>query len=116
MPAAIKITTQAGRETRDVFKVASNHSLNKAPTDGISDISQDNVPRVMRRLINERFPDATFSLASDEITRDWMDCHITWRGGLRRRRIFWRSENGDPAAQRPTVSHSIDWEIFNDVH
>ena len=116
LPEDIQITTQEGRETRYGFKVASKDSLNKALTDAITDISQDKVPRVMRRLINERFPDANFSLASDEITRDWMDCHITWRGGLRRGRIFWRSENGDPAAQPPTVSDSIDWEIFIDVH
>ncbi|CAN5410203.1 MAG: hypothetical protein ACR2M8_03780 [Pyrinomonadaceae bacterium] len=116
LPEDIRITTEEGRETRYGFKVASKDNLNQALTEAISDASRDSVPKVMRRLINERFPDAAFSLASAEHTKDWMECHISWRGSLRRGRIFWRSESEEAVtASPPPVTDAIDWEIFIDL-
>src|SRR6185436_10005837 len=57
LPDDIQILAEEGRETRYGFKVSSKDSLNRALTDAITDIPASVVPKVLRRLMQERFTD-----------------------------------------------------------
>lgn len=116
LPDDIQILAEDGRETRYGFKVSSKDSLNQALSDAIADIPTTVVPKVLRRLLQERFTDCTLSSGTDAVRQDWMDSYVEWRGGHRRGRVFWvenDSENlQDHAA---TLDLQMDWEVVIDL-
>ncbi len=116
LPEDIQILAEDGRETRYGFKVSSKDSLNQALSDAIGGIPASVVPKVLRRLVQERFTDCTLSSGTDEVRQDWMDSHLEWRGGHRRGRIFWvenDSENLEQHAATPDLQ--MDWEVVIDL-
>lgn len=114
LPEDIHILAEDGRETRYGFKVSSKDSLNKALAEAIADISPDVVPKVLRRVIQERFTDCTLSNA-EESRKDWMDCHLQWRGGDRRGRVLWvESDSIDLKEHAATPELLMDWEVLID--
>jgi hypothetical protein len=116
LPDEIQILADEGRETRYGFKVSSKDSLNKALDDAIADVPADVIPKVLRRLLQERFADFTISSGNNGTRQDWMDCHVEWRGGHRRGRVFWvepDSENLHEHAATPELQ--MDWEVVIDV-
>ncbi len=116
LPEDIQILAEEGRETRYGFKVSSKDSLNQALSDAIGGIPASVVPKVLRRLVQERFTDCTLSSGTDEVRQDWMDSHLEWRGGHRRGRIFWvenDSENLEQHAATPDLQ--MDWEVVIDL-
>lgn len=112
MPDDIQVYSEENRELRYGFKVSSKDDLNKALVNAASAAPPDVVPRVLRRLVRERFLDCTFSTDANEERRDWMDCQIVWRGGLRRGRVLWQEKN-HPVENLPT-SDLNDWEVCID--
>ena len=65
----------------------------------------------------ERFTDCRISADTLVDPRDWMDCQIQWRGGMRRGRIHWLADEADeimPSLPAP-VGDGIDWEVFIDI-
>ncbi len=115
MPDDVRSIYNEGQETRYGFKVSSKDILNKALSDSIASIQEDIVPKIMRRLLQDRFSDSTFSIESDPSVKDWMDCQVNWRGGWRRGRVIWRSDNSPSDALAEPFSDSIDWEIVIDL-
>jgi hypothetical protein len=116
LPDDIQILAEDGRETRYGFKVSSKDSLNQALSDAIVDIPATVVPKVLRRLLQERFSDCTLSSGTDGARQDWMDSHVEWRGGHRRGRVFWvedDSENLQSHAATPDLQ--MDWEVVIDL-
>ncbi|MBC7900554.1 MAG: hypothetical protein H7070_10945 [Saprospiraceae bacterium] len=115
MPNDVRSISVDGLETRYGFKVSSKDNLNKALTEAIADVPDDVVPKIMGRLLQDRFSDCTFSFEADSPVKDWMDCQINWRGGWRRGRIFWKSdENSSQVHSAPAVD-ATDWEITVDL-
>ncbi len=116
LPDDIQILADEGRETRYGFKVSSKDSLNEALAASITTISPDVVHRVLRRVLQERFTDCTLSSGADEIRKDWMDCHIEWRGGQRRGRIFWVENDSDNLQEHAATPELLmDWEVVIDL-
>ncbi|MEP7149299.1 MAG: DUF6079 family protein [Acidobacteriota bacterium] len=116
LPEDIQIIAEDGREARYGFKVSSKDSLNQTLSDAIGGIPASVVPKVLRRLVQERFTDCTLWSGTDEVRQDWMDSHLEWRGGRRRGRIFWvenDSENLEQHAATPDLQ--MDWEVVIDL-
>ena len=115
LPDDIHIVAEEGRETRYGFKVSSKDSLNKALAEAITTVEPGVVPKVLRRLLQDRFADCTLSSGTDEARRDWMDCHLQWRGGDRRGRVFWIEDDSiDLKEHRATPDLLMDWEVVVD--
>ena len=116
LPDDIQILAEEGRETRYGFKVSSKDSLNEALTSAITDIPASIVPKVLRRLMQERFTDCTLSSGIDEVRQDWMDSHVDWRGGHRRGRVFWvEDDSADLREHGATLDLQMDWEVVIDL-
>ncbi|MEO8041605.1 MAG: DUF6079 family protein [Acidobacteriota bacterium] len=116
LPDDIQILAEEGRETRYGFKVSSKDSLNQALSDAIIDIPTTVVPKVLRRLLQERFTDFTLSSGTDAVRQDWMDSHVEWRGGHRRGRIFWVEDDSENlASHAATLDLQMDWEVVIDL-
>lgn len=116
LPEDIQILAEDGRETRYGFKVSSKDSLNKALTDAIAEIPANVIPKVLRRLVQERFTDCTLSSGTDEIRHDWMDSHVEWRGGHRRGRVFWVEDDSENLKEHAaTPDMQMDWEVVVDL-
>ncbi|MEP6704360.1 MAG: hypothetical protein ABJB34_06105, partial [Acidobacteriota bacterium] len=114
-PGDIQILAEEGRETRYGFRVSIKDSLNQALSDAITDIPARVVPKVLRRLMQERFSDCTLSSGTDEARKDWMDCHIDWRGGRRGGRVFWVEDDSDDLREHgAALDLEMDWEVVVD--
>ena len=115
LPDDIQIRAEEGRETRYGFRVSSKDSLNQALADAIANIPEEVVHKVIRRQFQERFTDCTFSTGADEARKDWMDSSIEWRGGSRRGRLLWATDDSeDLASHFATPDLFMDWEVFID--
>lgn len=116
LPDDIQILAEDGRETRYGFRVSSKDSLNQALSEAIEDVPPDVVQKVLRRLVQERFTDCSLSSGTDAVRKDWMDCHVEWRGGVRRGRILW-VEDDTVDIQQHTASPDLqmDWEVVIDL-
>jgi energy-coupling factor transporter ATP-binding protein EcfA2 len=116
LPEDIRITAEEGRETRYGFKVSSKDILKKALSEKITGASSDIVPRILRRLMQERFSDSAFSSETDGARKDWMDCQVGWRGGMRRGRIFWSADDSVGLSEHALTGDSMmDWEVIIDL-
>jgi hypothetical protein len=116
LPEHIQILAEEGRETRYGFRVSSKDNLNQALAQAITEIPADVVPKILRRSIQERFTDCTFSSGTDEVRKDWMDCQAEWRGGQRRGRVLWLEDDSeDLRLHAATPDLQMDWEVVIDL-
>ncbi len=113
LPDDIRRHDQEGRDIRYGFKLAGKDDLNSALTDEIDTVPADVVTRILRRLMRDRFSDCTFPDEIDAAGTDWMECQIAWRGGLRRGRLHWTTEDQTHSTD-PTTSDLVDWEVVID--
>ncbi len=115
LPEEFRVISENGLEARYSFKVSSKENLNNALTEALMDVPTDTVPAIMRRVFHERFSDAGLAAALEESDKDWIDSRIVWRGGVRRGRVFWMSDQEHSAKSSP-ASDTADWEVFIDLH
>jgi hypothetical protein len=116
LPEDIQILAEDGRETRYGFKVSSKDSLNRALADAIAEIPSQVIPKILRRMVQERFTDCTLSSGTEEVRKDWMDCHVEWRGGHRRGRVFWFEEDSENLQEHAASAELLmDWEVIIDL-
>ncbi|HYP51578.1 MAG TPA: hypothetical protein VEQ34_11610, partial [Pyrinomonadaceae bacterium] len=109
-PEAVNRKQEAGREIRYSLKVSSKDSLNIALSEAALGISQDVVPKLLRRFAAERFPD--WIVPSEPDTAKSTDCHVVWRGGSRRVRLVWTFEGGEPPRLSSENPDFLDWQII----
>ena len=113
LPDGIQRTAEDNRETRYNLKISDKDNLNTALNEAIKTISPAVIPRIFRRAARERFTDWMTAEDKDSPHADWADYQITWRGGLRRGRLFWNLENKVKQPQELNGnSEFIDWEII----
>jgi hypothetical protein len=116
LPEQIQILADEGRETRYGFRVSSKDSLNEALAEAISKIPANVIAKVLRRTIQERFADCTFSSGTDAVRKDWMDCYAEWRGGQRRGRVLWIEDDTANLKEHAASSDlQMDWEVVVDM-
>ena len=112
-PNGVLRTAADGREIRYSLKISDKDNLNTALNEAAKTISPAVIPRIFRRVARERFSDWMLTDEKDSPHSDWMDYQITWRGGLRRGRLFWNLENRrSQPEQLPGNAEFVDWEAF----
>ncbi|CAN5304430.1 hypothetical protein BH20ACI1_BH20ACI1_02010 [soil metagenome] len=111
-PDGILRTAEEDREIRYSLKISEKDNLNTALNEAAKTISSAVIPKIFRRIARERFSDWLPSEEKDSPNADWMDYQITWRGGLRRGRMFWNLENRIKQQQLPVNSEFADWEVI----
>ncbi len=112
-PEGILRTAEEGREIRYSLKISDKDNLNNALNESAKTISPAVIPKIFRRVARERFADWMSSEEKDPPQTEWMDYQITWRGGLRRGRLFWNLENRiKQPEQFPLNSEFVDWEVI----
>ncbi len=116
LPKDIQILAEDGRETRYGFKASRKDNLNLALAEAIRDVPPDVVPTILRRLVQERFTDCTLSSNADQARKDWMDCHVEWRGEDRKGRILWVDTDSENLEQHAASADLLmDWEVIVDL-
>ncbi len=112
-PDDLQRKVSEGQETQYSLKVSSKDKLNDALESAIKEIPLEIVPQVLRRVANDKFSDWNLSAENDDETNIWTDCHITWRGGQRRCRLYWNWDN-EAYETLKTVENAdyLDLEIF----
>ena len=111
MPEDVRSFSGEGLETRYGFKVSSKDNLNQAVDAVIPGVPSDVVPKIMRRLLMDRFSDCSFSADSDPAVKNWMDSQVSWRGGWRRGRVVWKSDENPADSHVPPYNDAVDWEV-----
>src|SRR5688572_15385179 len=86
LPDEIEVTDSEG-ERRYGFRITGKDSLNRVLADEIGSVPDEAVETVLRRSLNDRFPDSTLSAGVADGGDDRMDSHLIWRGGVRRGRV-----------------------------
>ncbi len=110
LPDDVRRHTEEGRETRYGLRLENKDRLNDALTAAVETVGDEVMPKILRRLMRERFSDCTLTSESEADGSDSMECQILWRGGTRRGRIFW-SPDGGALEKSPASSDVIDWEV-----
>ena len=116
VPEDLQRVQEENREARYSFKLRIKDDLNLALAAAIEDIPREMVPRMLRRAMRERFSDCTLTDDDGPEAADWMDCQISWRGGLRRGRMFWESPGSKRSDASATNTELIDWEVAVLLH
>ncbi len=114
LPEEVQSHSEDGHEIRYGLKVSSKDELNKAVTAAKDEVSPEAIHEVLHKLVHERFGDSTF-FSIDGTSRDLMECQLTWRGGLRRGRVYWKDQGS--SAEKPHIpaeSDLHDWEVVID--
>ncbi len=112
-PDGVLQTVEEGRQIRYSLKISDKDNLNIALNEAVKTVSPAVIPKIFRRVARERFSDWMPAEEKDSPHADWTDYQITWRGGLRRGRLFWNLENRNRHLQQlPGNSEFVDWEVI----
>lgn len=115
LPNEFRVVTEDGVETRYSFKVSSKENLNNALTEAVLQVSADTVPGVLRRIFQDRFPEAAPSGEDSGLEANVVETSVTWRGALRRGRILWPGADLADTSADSTGASWTDWEVSIDI-
>lgn len=100
-------------DIRYSFKLKNKDSFNDKLEDSVESVDNGEIPHLLRRVAKEKFTDWHFPLENEAENADYADCLITWRGGIRRVRLWWDWENEISKIDRTNISANYcDLEIF----
>lgn len=113
LPDGMQRTLEEGREIRYGFRISGKDGLNNALAEAVTTAPPTAVAQVLKRIMRGKYSDCTFPDDTDTGRPDLMDCHVKWRGGLRRGHVFWDLGEEDAPA-RPNVVNPefLDWEMY----
>lgn len=111
LPNDFRIVSEEGLEPRYSFKVSSKENLNNALTEAVMQVSAETVPGVLRRVFQERFPEAAPAGEGAVQNEDAIETDLVWRGASRRGAILWGASS-EPAADNATWT---DWQVSVDL-
>jgi hypothetical protein len=109
LPDDVRVHSDDGGEIRYGLKVSSKDRLNTELDDAAAKLDPTIVDGILHRLLHERFADSTF-FAFDGTPKLTMECHLTWRGGVRRGKVNWGVTSNEAVE-----SDFHDWEVFIDL-
>lgn len=114
-PENIERVEEDGRETRYSLKISNKEDLNNTLADAIKHISRGVIPKILRRVARDKFPEWILPNENEPQRGDISDCYVEWRGGLRRGRIVWNLDSEThPESQNIEGSEAYDWEVVVD--
>lgn len=112
-PENLERSHEEGREVRYSLKISNKEDLNNALDEAIKSVSSGVIPKLLRRIGRDKFPEWILPNESEAQRGDITDCQIVWRGGLRRGRIIWDLESSYSGEnQSPEGTDFYDWEII----
>lgn len=113
LPDDFRVVVEEGVETRYSFKVSSKENLNNALTEAVMQVSAETVPGVLRRVFQDRFPEAAPAGDGSPQNEHIIATELFWRGAVRRGSIVW--PGGDGAIADETNGQWTDWEVRIDL-
>ena len=115
MPDDVRVYEEEGREVRYGLKVSSNDGLKQALDAAASKVSGTKVDETIHRIFDERYSDSLF-FALDGMRKASVECHLQWRGGTRRGRVFWQDSTSESTVNLDQPSHEHnEWEVLIDL-
>lgn len=115
LPNEFRVVLEDGVETRYSFKVSSKENLNNALTEAVMQVSADTVPGVLRRVFQDRFPEAAPSGEGSVSTESRIETALNWRGAIRRGTIIWQPHGENAESPKDDESGWVDWEVTVDL-
>lgn len=113
LPDGMQRTVEEGREIRYGFRISGKDGLNSALAEAVTTAPPTAVAQVLKRVMRGKYSDCTFPDETETGRPDLMDCHVKWRGGLRRGHVFWDlGEDGAPARPGVVNPEFLDWEMY----
>lgn len=112
LPERLERFAEEGRETRYSIRISNKDYLNNALTEAVFGITKAVIPKILRRVGRDRFPEWILPGETENQRGDTTECHVTWRGGLRRGKVIWDLEPESSAVSEKQESAEIyDWEV-----
>lgn len=112
-PENLERIEEEGRDIRYSLKISNKEDLNNALAEAIKSVSTGVIPKLLRRVGRDRFPEWILPNDGEAQRGDITDCHIVWRGGLRRGRVAWDLEsNYSGDYQTSEGADFYDWEVI----
>lgn len=108
LPNDFRVVAEEGREPRYSFKVSSKENLNNALAEAVTKVPEAAVAGVLRRVFQERFPEAAGS-------ENAIITELEWRGARRQGLIAWANDSADASAEIAGSHPWIDWEVIIDL-
>lgn len=105
LPNDFRVVSEDGLEPRYSFKVSSKENLNNALTEAVMQVSADTVPSVLRRVFQERFPEAAPAGDGSEQKEGVIELDLIWRGARRKGAIVW------PGSSDNAFAPWTDWQV-----
>lgn len=114
VPEDVRVYADEGREVRYGLRVSGKDNFNKLLEETAAAVEDKSVEEVIQRVFHDRFHDSTF-VNPDNTKKFSMECHLHWRGGLRRGRVLWRDMRPESTADaQPGLTDPHDWEVVID--
>ncbi len=114
-PDQINRNAEEGREVRYGFKVNGKDGINVALAEKSKNVSDDTFEKILRRFGKDRYSDWLLPVDAETPAENTADCHLHWRGGLRRGRVVWNwKQEDDPenVIKSDRSTEFIDWEVL----
>ncbi len=111
-PESLTRFEEEGRETRYSLKISNKDDLNETLAEAIKSISKAVIPKILRRVGRDKFPEWVLQNEGEAERGDISDCHVVWRGGSRRGKVVWDLETENWSANQPIENRDVyDWEL-----
>lgn len=114
LPDDFRVVREDGVEPRYSFKVSSKENLNNALTEAVMQVPADTVPSVLKRIFQERFPEAAPAGDGARRNENVIETDLIWRGAVRPGAIVWPAANGQ-ADNFAADSPWSDWVVSIDL-
>lgn len=108
LPDDFRIVSEDGLEARYAFKVSSKENLNNALTEAVMQVSEETLPSIIRRVFQERFPEAVLTAGADA-GEGCIQVELIWRGSSRKGVILWPGHSGS------AMDEWADWQVIVDL-
>lgn len=110
LPNDFRVVSEDGLEPRYSFKVSSKENLNNALTEAVMQVPDDAVASVVKRVFQERFPEAAAGGEGSRTDDNTVATSLVWRGAVRPGVLVWpAARSGGPAEDWK------DWEVVIDL-
>jgi hypothetical protein len=111
-PESLERVKEDGREIRYSLKISNKEDLNNALTEAVKSVSSGVIPKILRRVGRDKFPEWILPNEGEAQKGDIIESHVVWRGGLRRGRIVWDLESDYLGEQQTSeITDIYDWEV-----
>lgn len=114
MPDQIRAQPDRDGKLRYAFKLDVKDGLRSALRAAAEGVSDDVVSSILKKQVEERFSDCSFTNADQRIDGYASECSLEWRGGLRKGRVLWNIDG--EADANGLAADGLDWVAVIESH